>query len=190
MNRTYTSNTTTSYSLRPPQNGQIRASIIEENLSEVRRLVTRERVNNVIDDRNGLRAIHLAIRIGNKSIIEYLLSLDADLSIKNEAGEDSYQLSLKYQNEEIIQYLRQEKTRLSKKNNELDDSLKKEKERHTYLLRSVDAHIKKNEELNNEVNTLRREKDELNKQVTTLKRKYSELDSSYEGLLSEIRKKK
>lgn len=169
------------------------------NIAEIKRIINSFNVDDIVDDKNKYTALHYAIRLGNKEIIDYLLSLNSSITKKTANNEDALDLCLKYQNRDLITYaLNDKNSTISnlKKNIELLDRKNKMMEtNNTYLVKSVDNLVEKNDILKYEIMTIQQKNKELssNKKVVEedlnkLKRKYSSLEDSYDGLLDKMRK--
>ena len=102
-------------------------NIVTENIDNLRKTLNGDNVNNVIDDKNGLTALQYAIKQGNKDIINLLLTLNANTQVKTANDEDLIDLSLKYHNRNIIDFIYKSKDDkiavLTKDNNQLKDDI-------------------------------------------------------------------
>ena len=77
------------------QDDEIMFAIVTGNLTLVKRLINSTNVNNIIDRKNGYTALHHAVRIKkNDQVIEYLLSVGANPSIKSGEQKDSVDLAI------------------------------------------------------------------------------------------------
>jgi FtsZ-binding cell division protein ZapB len=169
------------------------------NMVEIKRLINTLNVDDIIDDKNNYTALHYAIRFGNKEIIDYLLSINSSITKKNINNEDALDLCLKYQNRDLItNTLNDKNTKISNLKKDIDTLERKHKmveTNNTYLVRSVDNLVEKNDALKHEIISAQQKNKELlnSKKVVEedfnkLKRKYSSLESSYDGLLEKMRK--
>lgn len=77
-------------------------NIITDNYNELIKLVTRDNVNKVIDNKNGYTPLHYAVKMNNDQMIKLFLSLDAEPSIKTKDGKDAFDIGLKYQNKYLF----------------------------------------------------------------------------------------
>jgi hypothetical protein len=77
-------------------------SISTNNIGELRKYVTKENVNRIIDSKNRYTALHYAIQMRNEEMVRYLLSLDAEPSIKNGEGMDAFDMSIRFQLRTVI----------------------------------------------------------------------------------------
>ena len=80
-------------------------NIVTENIENLRKTINRDNVNNVIDTKNNLTALQYAIKQGNKDIINLFLGLNANIQVKTANDEDLIDLSLKYHNRNIIDFM-------------------------------------------------------------------------------------
>jgi FtsZ-binding cell division protein ZapB len=177
------------------------------------RIVTEHNVNQIIDQ-NGGTALHYAIRANNDKMIEYLLKLGANPFIKNNANQDAFDLSLKFQSKRVITHTNDAKnaeveiqkrkvSALERKINDLEINT-------NYLQKSIKDIGDKNAQFKTEIKDLQTRNTSLQTKNTQLmgenaslkqnletvtadreklKRKYEKLEESYDGLLSKISKK-
>lgn len=117
-------------------------NIVTENIDNLRKTLNRDNVNNIIDDKNGLTALQYAIKQGNKDIINLLLTLNANTQVKTANDEDLIDLSLKYHNRNIIDFMSKSKDDkiivLTKDINQLNDDIHNKDIKITYLNKSLD----------------------------------------------------
>ena len=117
-------------------------NIVTENIDNLRKTLNIDNVNNVIDDKNGLTALQYAIKQGNKDIINLLLTLNANTQVKTANNEDLIDLSLKYHNRNIIDFMSKSKDDkiiiLTKDINQLNDDIHNKDIKITYLNKSLD----------------------------------------------------
>ena len=117
-------------------------NIVTENIDNLRKTLNRDNVNNVIDDKNGLNALQYAIKQGNKDIINLLLTLNANTQVKTANDEDLIDLSLKYHNRNIIDFMYKSKDDkigvLTMENKQLKDEIHNKDSKITYLNKSLD----------------------------------------------------
>lgn len=162
------------------------------NINEIKLLVNETNVDDVIDEKNKFTALHYAIKFGDKEIINYLLSLKPSITKKTASGEDAIDISFKYHNKDVINATLLDKNNQIK-NLQKDIDLSERKRRNletnnSYLVKSVDGLVEKNDQLKYEINVLQNKNKELDEGFNKLKRKYSSLESSYDGLLNSMRK--
>ena len=122
-------------------------NIVTENIDNLRKTLNRDNVNNVIDDKNGLTALQYAIKQGNKDIINLLLTLNANTQVKTANDEDLIDISLKYHNRNIIDFMYKSKDDkivvLTKDINQLKDDIHNKDSKITYLNKSLDQNYTK-----------------------------------------------
>jgi hypothetical protein len=162
------------------------------NINEIRLIVNNINIDDVIDEKNKFTALHYAIKFGDKEIINYLLSLKPSITKKTANGEDAIDISFKYHNRDVINATLLDKNNQIK-NLQKDIDLSERKRRNletnnSYLVKSVDGLVEKNDQLKYEINVLQNKNKELDEGFNKLKRKYSSLESSYDGLLNSMRK--
>ena len=134
-------------------------SISTDNYDDLYKLINEANVNNIIDKKNGFTALHYAIKFNNDKMIHLLLSMGADPEMKTLDGQNSFDLSLKYQTKSVINYSLTEKNEI---NNELKKVIKSLERKNVevesnnkYLLKSVDEGTYKLNTLKTEINTLK-----------------------------------
>jgi chromosome segregation ATPase len=142
-------------------------NIVTENIDNLRKTLNRDNVNNIIDDKNGLNALQYAVKQGNKDIIIFLLGLNANTHVKTANEEDLIDLSLKYHNRNIIDFMSKSKddkiTTLTKDINQLKDDIHNKDNKITYLNKSLDQTYAK-------IQTINRDNNENEKRISELKR--------------------
>lgn len=161
-------------------------AIVTGNVDSVRRLVNNTNVNKVIDRKNNYTALHHAVRIKrNDEIIEYLLSIGANPSIKQNEGKDAVDLSIEANYRYLIdKMLKQKDTELDKIYSKFDDI--------NYGYKNLE---RKNKELVEENNYLKKSAseyvckiEELKTENVSLKRKYDESEKAFANLLKKTKK--
>lgn len=181
------SSTRTSQSgVRNSIDNDIMFAVLTSNLQEVRRLVNSSNSNNIIDTTNNYTALHHAVRIrGNDKIIEYLLSIGANPSLKQTEGKDAIDLSIEANYRFLIDKM------INKNEAELDEIYTKfDSVNHEY------KNIKrKNDELVEENNYLKKSQsqyiekiEELRVENSGLKRKYDDSEKAFANLLKKVKK--
>jgi ankyrin repeat protein len=192
MNIRMTTTRTKTNSLQHPDNLNLIYYLSIGNIHEIKNHINETNVDNVIDDKNRFTALHYAIKFGDKEIINYLLGLKASITKKTATGEDAIDLSFKYHNKDVINATLIEKnTQIKNLQKDIDLSEKKRRNlesNNSYLVKSVDNLVEKNDNLKFEINVLQDKNKELDEGFNKLKRKYSSLETSYEGLLNNMRK--
>ena len=170
------------------------------DLNQLKKLINEANVNNVIDTKNRYTALHHAIRMNNESMVNWILDMGANPSLKTIIGDDAIDLSLKFQCNTAIKHLLDDK-------NDTISTLKSSVsnlEKKTLNLESTNDHLSKsflkvsddksrltteNSTLNktiarNEVtiSSLREDNHRLDGEVKSLKRKYNTLYEEHANL--------
>ena len=162
--------------------------IATENVEQVKKLVNITNVNNIIDNKNGYTAFHHAIKSRNTELINYMLSIEADPSIRTTSGEDAFDLSLKFHNRNVIDNVLYSKNKtidnLKKEVSVLDEKNRVAENRISYL----QSFTQESENSKRKIDVLTTENTKLKADYQTLNEKYVKLDASYEGLLKRSRK--
>ena len=167
-------------------NDEIIYGIVTGNLTTVRRLVNSTNVNKIIDQKNNFTPLHHAVRIKkNDAIIEYLLSIGANPTIKQDEGKDSVDLSIEANYRFLIDKL------LKEKDNELDNVYTKIDDIN-YKLKNLERNNldlkNENEFLNKSTNEYIAKIDVLKTENTVLKRKYDDSEKAFSNLLKKTKK--
>jgi ankyrin repeat protein len=188
---------------RSSENSENSANIVyylsTGNLTEIKRIINSFNVDDIIDDKNKYTSLHYAIRFGNKEIIDYLLALNSSITKKTANNEDALDLCLKYQNRDLINAtLNDKNSKIVSLKKDIDILERKNKmmdTNNTYLVKSVDNLVEKNDVLKYEIMQVQQKNKELStskkvveEDLNKLKRKYSSLEASYDGLLDKMRK--
>ena len=173
---TYTKNNRNS---EDDENDRILFAVVVGNIAEIRLLINNTNINNIIDKTNNYTALHYAVKLPNKDIVEYLMKCGANASIKQNEGKDAIDLSiesnkrylidnlLKKNDNEIDQLytkyddLNYNKRKLETENNDLKQEIK-------YLNSSNEQYVKKIEELKEDNGKLKRKIDDSEKAFTNL----------------------
>lgn len=189
-------------------------AIATDNIENSKKYINITNVNNIIDKKNGYTALHYAIKTGNKDLIHYLLTLKANTKMKTNDGMDAFDLSMRFQNKALYEFIIREQTDkisvLEENYSVLSTKNKQVETRNRYLLKTIDTNGQKMNDLKTDLFSLKNtnlalktenadlksknseisaELTELKDSNNKLKRKYDELDQSYDGLLDNIRKK-
>ena len=67
--------------------------------------ITPPRHANIADPKNGNRVIHIGAQNGHLEVVEYLISVGADVDARNKAGQTAFHMAVEYDYYEIIQVL-------------------------------------------------------------------------------------
>ena len=188
--------------LEKSNNNSIIFSIVTNDISEVKNLITNKNYNTILDENTGFTALHYAISSPNISndIIKYLLLLGANPKDKiNNQDIDSFDLALRYNKRYLFEYFNKNKDDeilvltdknqiLIDKNQILQNRLDKLKESNNFLLDSIDSYNTKISKLNDEISKLNDETKTKDLQITSLKRKNEETESAFNNLLKRNKK--
>lgn len=173
-------------------------SLSTDNYEEFTKLVNKNNVNDIIDNKNGYNALHHAIRNNNNKMIDYLLSIGADPYIKTGSNssfsfinqEDAFDLSLKFQNKHIITYVlnkdKKNNTELTKTISSLEKKVFNLETNNKYLVNSVDDLIFKNNLLKKDYNSLKTTNLSLNKLNSSLTASNLKLDTENKELKKKV----
>jgi len=174
--------------LEKSNNNSIIFSIVTNDISQVKKLITNKNYNTILDENTGFNALHYAISSPNinNDIIKYLLSLGVNPKDKiNNQDIDSFDLAFKYNKRYLFEYFNKNKDDeilvLTDKNQILQNKLEKLKESNNFLLNSIDSYNTKISKLNEENKT-------KDLQITTLKRKNEETETAFNNLLKRNKK--
>jgi chromosome segregation ATPase len=145
-------------------------------------LITNANVNNIIDTKNGYTSLHYAIKFDNEKMMEFLLNMGANPYLKTVSNEDSFDLSLRYQNKYVISHqlnnLKEVDQALQKRVSKLEKKISDMDINNNYLVKSVDDLVMKN-------NLLKTQVCDLKKEQTCLKNKNGSLIHENTNLLVE-----
>jgi ankyrin repeat protein len=150
------------------------------DLRLLKNLVTESNVNQIIDAKNKYTALHYAIRFNNESMIDYLLSIGANPSLKTIDSQTAFDLSLKYQTKTVYEHeIKDLKLNVSELKGTVS-ALERKIENNTidtkYLVKSIDDLVAKN-------NNLKCDFSEIKKENLSLKNRNSLLIKENSSLL-------
>ena len=178
-----------------------------DNYDELKKLITESNINNVIDIKNGYTPIHYAIKFNNDRMIEYLLNMGANTSIRTLNDGDAFDISLKYQSKSTFSYeikeLKNVKGTFQKTISALEKKIITLETNNRYLAKSVDDMLFKIDNLKNDNKDLKQrnlsletihselniEHNEVLRSHKNIKRKYDDLEKSYDGVLAKLAKR-
>jgi ankyrin repeat protein len=177
-------------------------AIVTNNLTQVRSLINRTNVNNVIDDKNGYTAIHYAVTLPNNDITEYILECGANPLITEFEGYDAYELSLRSGKKFIFDYYKKKQQKrisdLETENDSLKIKIDDLRRREDYYARTIDDYNKKLEKINrfesenkilaNALGKKTAECNELKTENARLKRNLEESETAFSNLLKKQKK--
>ena len=168
------------------QSDEIMFAVVTGNLTTLRRLITQTNVNALIDRKNGYTALHHAVRIKkNDQIVEFLLSMGANPSIKSGEQKDSVDLAIESNYRYLIDKMMRDKDiEIDGLHSKLDDTNYKFKqfERENKTLTDENQYLKKSTE--QYVNKI----EELKVENAGLKRKYEDCEKAFSNLLKKTKK--
>ena len=173
------SRTQTIFSNNTDKNTDIIYYLSTDNYEELKKLMNENNINKIIDSKNNYCALHYAIKFSNVKITDFLLTLGANPDLKTCDKQDAYDLSLKYQNKNIISYVLKQKNNINnedkKKITLLEKTINEYKENNDYLIKSVDSMINKNEILNQKCEDLTHKCEDLTHKCKDLINKNEDL---------------
>ena len=153
-------------------NNEIIYAITIDDYEQFLKLITEDKIDSVIDNKNGYSALHYAIMFGREKMIKYLLDLNASLDLKTFNGLDAYDIALKYQAKSLIIYQLKKKDEERKSlladNNNLNKKINVVETNNRYLTKTNGELINKNESLKIEVSNLKKENTTLKNKVDSL----------------------
>ena len=194
------------------QSNDIICAIATDDLDRVKCLIKSNNVNDIIDEKNGFTALHIAItKSFGPDIVKYLLSIGANTSIETRLNKNSYDLAFDDKKRILFAHASQQKEykikELSVKNNTLNANITDLNERNNFLIKSNEnyserlktLHIKiSNEEASkftklydeksNECNNLKRKVEDLTEKNTKLKRNLDEAENAISQLSKKSKK--
>jgi len=197
----YRRNTLAFFTDNTQSNNDTIFNIVTENIDNLKKTVNRDNVNNIIDTKNNLTALQYAVKQGNKDIINLFLGLNANIKVKTTNDEDLIDLSLKYHNRNIIDFMIKTKddkiTILNTDIDQLKDDIRSKDAKITYLNKSMDQTYAKMQSITRESNDnekkiteLKRSNDNTNVQLNnanvdnmSLKRKYNDTKSENDSII-------
>ena len=151
-----------------------------DDLKGLKNLVTDSNVNQIIDTKNKYTALHYAIRFNNESMIDYLLSIGANPSLKTIDNQNSFDLSLKYQTKTVYEHeikdLKLNVSELKGTVSALERKIENSAVNTKYLVKSIDDLVLKN-------NNLKYDFSEIKKDNLSLKSRNSSLLKENSSLL-------
>jgi hypothetical protein len=153
-------------------NNLIMTAILDNNLPELKLLINKTVVNNQIN-LNGDTCVLLACRLNRQQILNYLLNiLDAQINIKNNENEDSFDVGTEkikrilyeYKDKKANLELASISTKLNLKNSEL----KNIKEELIYIKKNLEQVLITNTESNERIQILESKENKLSQQYQQL----------------------
>jgi ankyrin repeat protein len=162
-------------------NNNILFSIITGNVCEVKKLVNKNNINNIIDTKNNYTALHYAVKLPNNEIVEYLVNCGANVNLKQNEGKDAIDLSIEANKRFLINKLI---TDTSKDSKELDELYVKYDDVN-YKFKNLE---KTNKTLKDANEYLEKVNEELKENNSKLKRKLEDSETAFENLLKKTKK--
>lgn len=181
-------------------NSDIMTAIITNNLNKLKTLINKNNVNIIINNENNYTSLHYAIMLtDNINIIKYLLELDADISLTENRGLNSYDLSLKYSSKIIFEYIKEKQqnkiNNLKINNNSLLLNIDTLKKTNSHLNDTIDGYNKKINNLNDIItdnNDIITDNNNIitdyNNKNKNLKRDLDESERAFNNLLKKSKK--
>jgi ankyrin repeat protein len=163
-------------------------AIVTNNILQVKNFVTKNNINNILDEITGFTALQYAISSPNINIdiIKYILDLGANPKekIKNQ-NIDSFDLAINYNKKYLFEYFTKfDEEKINKLNDELKTchyKILKIDETNKYLLESIEGYNNKIIKLNDEIKT-------KDNEIISLKRKYDDVELAFTNLLKKTKK--
>ena len=216
----YGSSTTTSTANRvntlsnTTQSTNVIYAIALDDLDTVKQLVNSSNVNNVVDQKNGFTALHIAIsKSSGSDIVKYLLSVGANADVKTKSNLDSYEMAFDHKKRCVFDHAVEQKQNtidaLLVKNDTLNNKVADLTEKNSYLTKSNEQYglklrtevaqakastgevsriTKLYDEKSNECNTLKRKVGELTEENTKLRKDLSDAESALTNVLKKHKK--
>lgn len=172
--RTYTSNNINinSNDNFMPVNNHIIYAIATNKMEDLKKYINKDNVNRVIDNKNNYTALHYAIQMRNEAMIKYILSLDAEPTIKNGNGQDAFDMSLMFQMRTVIDCELAEKNSHIKTQQQtitsITEKLKTSEDHVKYLQSTIDKSSTEVRVLRNESASLRSNVSDLRTQLNNI----------------------
>jgi ankyrin repeat protein len=152
-------------SLKNFKNEDIPRAIRDDDYLSLSKLINKNNVNAIIDNTTSFTALHYAIKFDNKNIIDLLLNTGANPYLKTIDGTDAYDLSLKYQTNNVFLHTFNQKDITNNNLKIVNSSLEKK----VSEIESLNKYyLKKMDEVGAKSNSLRNENSELKKDVNFL----------------------
>lgn len=146
--------------------------ITNGKLTELKKSINKDNVNNIIELRSGYRALDFAIKSDKKEIIDYLLSLGADPYLMNGSRKDAFTMSRDCMNNDVFLNVLASKNATIKDNNKTITTLEKSiadlEASKAYMLKSIDTLNANNSKFKKETTDLKSESRNLKDEVSSL----------------------
>ena len=188
-------------------------AIALDDLDTVKQLVNSSNVN-VVDQKNGFTALHIAIsKSSGSDIVKYLLSVGANADVKTKSNVDSYEMAFDHKKRCVFDHAVEQKQNtidaLLVKNDTLNNKVADLTEKNSYLTKSNEQYglklrtevaqakastgevsriTKLYDEKSNECNTLKRKVGELTEENTKLRKDLSDAESALANVLKKHKK--
>lgn len=174
------------YALNLSLNELIIYYINNNKLTELKEILDKNNVNNIIDDKIKYRALDFAIKYNNKDIIKYIISLGADPYILNGSNKNAFDMSKDYMNNDVVIHFLNTKDDIIKNNKKEITTLEKKisdlEASKAFMLRSIDTLNNKNSTFNTYVAELKYESTTLKENVSSLTMKTRSMDNKINTL--------
>jgi ankyrin repeat protein len=152
--------------------------LLNNNLSELQKLITPTNVNNILNPNNKYTALHYAIKFELNDIIQFLLSKGADLDACDNLGNDCYDLALKYDIKIIINKMKKPR----------DNEIKALQEEIINKKRRIDDLEYKNRDLKHENEYISKINNELSDKNKKLKSDNDDLNIAFNNAIKKTKK--
>lgn len=172
-------------------NDKIIIAILNKKITELKRLVKRDNINNILNRFNET-ALHFAVRQNDLNIIQYLLELGANpLAIQND-NKTCFEIASEQNKIYLYQYLSSNKSEdikklLNIKENEITNLINKNENltNENINLKDENKYLKKTrDDIDKKISSLNKELDDTKKESSSRKRKLDETEMAYENLNS------
>ncbi len=153
-------------------NQDIIHAIVIGNLNKIKTLVKKNNVNNILDDDNKFTPILYAVSHPYQSIIKYLLSLDADYTVKDSDGRSIFDISIGSNKKLLFEIIT---TNLDNRLDIISEELKEMRANNNLQRKLLD-------EKKVQIAYIDKVVDDTNKELTKLEHKYDDLEHKYNDL--------
>jgi len=176
------------------------AAIGTSDLTNVKKYINSSNVNDILDPLTKFTSMHYALLMGNQAIIDYILSLNPNLELKDKHGDTIYQYALKNNYKIYLDNNKQKKLndkilQLEYENKELIRKNKFLSETNDFITTNMDNYNNKInkykediESKNIEIYSLKRKYDECNDELIKTKKDLVETESAFNNLLKKSKK--
>jgi len=189
--RNYTT-TTTNYNTNKSISTDIIYAIATDDMNSVKRLIRSTNVNDIIDEKNGFTALHIAItKSSDNDIVKYLLSIGADSTILTRKNQDSCDLAFDHRKRYIFTHTIEQKQQkideLLIKNDTLNAKIIDLNDRNQYLTKANEGYSERIKLLQkNEVEPIKSQLKNSSTEVSRITKLYDETSDECKSLKRKI----